>query len=194
MPRLPDFGNSVLVNVILNKPAEVKITASSFDIVMPQLPGLVDNWRKRVDQFLADAPSFNNEVPKEIFYDDGEYGFYKPVRDLPNVNLSQDQLLHKLRLASTVFTCNICEPPSEFPDIWGPLVYPGVSGHNCLTMCGISPWNKEWDVGEKLPELERIVKMAGLGLLSATAKDVDNLDLRSVCRLCRKIQRAQRRT
>lgn len=175
MPGPPDFWELDPVKDILNAPAEAEITECSFDVVVSQLPKSVDDWRNKVDQALAqvikywDATKYNDEPPEEVYHDFGEVGFYLPKKDLPNIRLSQDQLMHKLRLASTVFKYNICQPnlfpyawdmcdssEDEYPLIQGPpLFYPHVSGHSCLTLSGIQSFDMDPTVEAILPRRKR---------------------------------------
>ncbi|PPQ86965.1 hypothetical protein CVT25_009787 [Psilocybe cyanescens] len=216
MPGLLDYWQFEPVEEVVNAPADVKVTISSFDNAILQLPELVGKWRKRIDQEMTQIiKAVRGADDEDLYYDENSESYYpKTKKTFPNATLSDDQLSEKLRLASTVFRCQVCRPwyhadaYDDFsgPEVWQPsslpLFSPHVLGHHCLTSNRsyphgdwdfyVVPSNKKWSCNNLVLDVsasncaQEIIKLAGKDPTLATAEDMDGLNLRFLCRLCPK--------
>ncbi|KDR85510.1 hypothetical protein GALMADRAFT_234422 [Galerina marginata CBS 339.88] len=155
MPGPPDYCDFDTVKEILNRPADVEVNLSSFEPNVILLPELITGWRKKIDGLLMQVvKQAKSTLPQEetLCYDDfSEEYYYRKTKTLnyPNMELSDEELLKKLKLASTVFSCRRCNPPNDSgcddfyyydedwyypPSMSKPLFYPQVLGHHCLTL------------------------------------------------------------
>lgn len=144
MPEPPDFCDFEPVKEIINRPADVDVVASTFDPILPLLPGMISSWRSKIDGAMGEV------VKRYIFlkgqlapedYLNPEY----PRRSQPaNVKLSDEQALQKVKVAATAFVCKKCSPEDDPYDSWSCytppprqptqfLFYPHVLTHSCFT-------------------------------------------------------------
>ena len=218
MPEGPDFCKFRPVIDVLNRPREEEITVSSFDAVIPLLPGLIAKWRENIHKSLvalihkSHLDRFRRELPIGI-----------STRYMENSNqnppiLSDEDATQMLKLATTVFEC----PEYHCHHI---LFYPQVLGHTCLTrtknrreviddtLASTTAARRLVDHSVIIPDApnygrygetqyrciwrarlilrdharaiaEDLVRLAGLDPTTATVDDMDQLDLRFVCRTC----------
>lgn len=150
MPSRVDFWQFEPIKEIINAPPDVNVTVSSFDDAILEFPKLIDEWRQSIARRMTSIIKGILGDEKEVLcYDEfSEEYFHKTNKIFPNANLSEDQLLAKLSLASTVFRCQRCRPQNNWCDSgWDsedwqpssiPLFYPHVLGHHCLTTNPIS--------------------------------------------------------
>jgi len=55
MPEPPDFCDFEPVKEIINRPADVDLVSSTFDPILPLLPGIISSWRNKMDGAMADV-------------------------------------------------------------------------------------------------------------------------------------------
>jgi hypothetical protein len=138
------------VKEIINRPADFDVVASTFDPILPLLPGLISIWRNKIDCAMAEVVKRfiflkGNPIPED--YENPEY----PRRSVPaKVKLSDEQAIQKAMVASTAFVCKKCSPDDDDDcDSWSYytpppprqptqlLFYPQVLTHACLTRQGL---------------------------------------------------------
>ena len=144
MPEPPDFCDFEPVKEIIKGPADVDVVCSTFDPILPLLPGIISSWRYKMDVAMADVVKrfiFLKGQPVPEDYQNPEY----PRRsNSANVKLSDEQALQKVKGAATAFVCKKCSPEDESYDSWSCytppprqptqlLFYPHVLTHSCLT-------------------------------------------------------------
>jgi len=184
MPDCPDFCNFEPVKEVLCQPVGVDVDVSSFKFLLPQLPSALARWREELRESLVSLLPF----PKK------------------RTTLKRSG---QLELATTVFQCHYCSIMNEDLAFTPPLLfYPQVLGHRCLTH-KIDYWapepvdgsirlipegisiHKRWSATSLLTEpgahkiAKEFVELAGLNPSIATVKDMDQLDLRFICQICR---------
>lgn len=214
MPKPADFYEFPPIKEITEMPADIEVTLSSFEGVIPKLPELVNNWRQDMERMCANVLKETQEFVSWE-YDDDFPSFSTRKLVSPFAGLSEEELLQKAKLASTVYECRMCKAGADDDDdygmTWGysgfnnhepyskPLFYPHVLGHQCKHD-HTYPWY--WDLDYRnMPEettiknLKRltaitskpaksVIMLAGLDPTTATADDMDKLDLRFVCNKC----------
>ncbi|KAH9486457.1 hypothetical protein JR316_0000522 [Psilocybe cubensis] len=198
------------IEEIINAPRDKNITVSSFDEVMLDFPKFVNEWRQSIAQRVTSIiKNIQGEVREDFCYDDfSEQTSNKTNKLFPNANLSEDQLLAKMSLASTVFRCNRCNRPNSWDDCawdlddnWvtlsNPLFYPHVLGHHCLyddddIYIYDQPRGQLWSSTSlaydalSSKHAEKLVESIGGDPAVTTTDDMDGLNLRFLCRLCPK--------
>jgi hypothetical protein len=144
MPEPLDFYAFGLIKEIINQPPDITVDSQSFSHLMPELDGMVEEWRRTIlAKFIEEVKV--GIVNCSVMLDDN------PL-DLDNV--SDESILQRIRLACTVFSCIPCKATRRFDDdhprldflsdsssdlpIWRPLRtrplwFPRVLGHRCLT-------------------------------------------------------------
>lgn len=170
LPGPPDYCAFEPIQEILKKPVDVEITPSSFDPVIPLLPGLISQWRDKLDLAMAKqtgvkywnaatAPStrmFNGFFSFDQDSDDDEYPFYTTREP----QLSDAEAIQKMKLASAVFTCKASKCSARHDNSFGFFVppipyakkimfYPQVLAHRCnyIGTDGWSPYDIEFIMG-----------------------------------------------
>jgi hypothetical protein len=147
MPEPPDFCDFEPVKEIINRPADVDVVASTFDPILPLLPGIISSWRSKMDGAMAEVVKrfiFLKGQPVPEDYENPEY----PRRSQPaNVKLSDEQASQKVKGAATAFVCKKCSLENDSDDSWSYytppprqptqfLFYPHVLTHSCFTRQG----------------------------------------------------------
>ena len=157
-PEPPDFCEFEPVKQILTKPVDVNVDVSSFDVLLPTLPELINRWREDTVRYGIRDVLLNSETAFLT-----EPGDFTP----PDYSGHPASVRHKASLATTVFTCTNCSGSSSrdpIADFFGmgayndsdeydtsdsedffaplgfrrrrpvkPLFYPEVLAHPCLT-------------------------------------------------------------
>ena len=152
MPESVDFCALIPIKEILDQPTDVNVDAESFVHLMPELGGMIERWR---DVITAE---FVREVNDGIKSLDANTGGRRKTGSRPVEN-SDESILQRIKLASTVYKCTNCAEEKHYPDLrygsqlpdsfyeimsqlplWAkepfyvnPLWYPRVLGHRCLT-------------------------------------------------------------
>lgn len=161
MPQGPDFCHFSVISEVLNQTADVEVDVSSFNNIIPLLPGLVMEWRKSIKQEMIQVIKMHNSRRRlrgrsflDFLFDnmDGNTDEDEAPPDGPNSHLTDEELSQKLTLASTVFTCNCGSSYSDYQtydsdddvNYWPAskiLFYPQVMGHSCLARVSkMFPW------------------------------------------------------
>jgi len=123
MPEGPDFCNFQPIIDVLNRPREEEITESSFDAVVPLLPGLIARWREDIRKSLV---TLIQKSHLQRFYQLPIYAGHLDDSNQRPPPLSDEDAAQTLNLATTVFEC--LEDRNH-----NTLFYPQVLGHTCLT-------------------------------------------------------------
>lgn len=129
MPEGPDFCEFEPVKGILEQPAEIDVDETSFAVILPSLPHLIEAWRKNINLQLVRAMRRPNGFRKPGFsvmhamllYMGMGYSDHDGI-DLDgdatpehrNESQTDDQLSAKLKLATTVFKCLTCASGDPF--------------------------------------------------------------------------------
>ena len=152
MPESVDFCAFIPIKEILDRPTDVNVDADSFVHLMPELGGMIERWR---DVIKAE---FVQEVKDGIKSLDANTGGRCKIGS-QSVENSDESILQRMKLASTVYKCTDCAEEKQYPDLYygsqlpdsfyesfsqlplwakepfyiNPLWYPRVLGHRCLT-------------------------------------------------------------
>ncbi|KAF7302739.1 F-box domain-containing protein [Mycena chlorophos] len=176
MPGLEDFYEFAPIVALLKKPADVDVLEADFEALLPEFPSLITTWR--------------DSLPAKVL---------ERHADLENED--------KLKLAKCVFKCALCPGNNNFGAFlglssgsrmshFGPLLWPRVLSHHCLSHLPGLPWMLStlkpirWSA-ESLefdkPASEvivRLVELCGLDPETATVEEMDALDARFACHRC----------
>jgi hypothetical protein len=163
MPEPLDFCAFGPIKEILDQPPEVNVDVKSFLHLIPELDGMVKEWRQLVlTKFIQEVKI--GIVNRSIVLDDN------PL----DLDASDESILQRIPLACSVFTCIECEDVRSLDDelfnmdkfaldifcnlpqcsqspITKPLWFPRVLGHRCFTKQG--GYNFDADDAMKLQEL-----------------------------------------
>ncbi|CAA7265863.1 unnamed protein product [Cyclocybe aegerita] len=152
IPDGVDFCNFEPVQELCRRPVDVEVNLDSFAAILPLLPDLIHGWREKADESLAAL--LKRSVPptrKVLSWVDEDNELCSRVEWKPNPydGMTNAQVLEKLKLATTAFTCNICTIRRRYYDaIFEPwydsddsdevsnsqmFFYPQVISHACLT-------------------------------------------------------------
>jgi hypothetical protein len=129
MPESADFCAFPPVVEILEQPSDVDVTEKSFDSIKEDLDTWIEKWRSKVEAGVI------GRIGKGRSFSVG-------------VGLKYDQAKKRLKLATTVFTCQSCswfrgdlnDDPEQVLNSEAsaskcrPLFFPHVVGHRCLTL------------------------------------------------------------
>lgn len=204
MPEPVDFCAFPPIQAILQLPSEKTVDLSTFDDVLPLLPGLIEDWRKKV-LFELSTVSKGRTVRKRVEDTALVTGHAPKVTDLDK---RSEEIL---QLASATFTCSKCTPYAFQRKVAiGPLLtYPDVLAHSCLTRTnkycmeqeeeedpsmrlqeGHSLRRTGWSVkllsiDAKLNAITRhLIRLAELDPTKATVAEMDALESYFVCTHC----------
>jgi hypothetical protein len=132
MPEAVDFCDMQPVKSIIDQPLNVTVDASSFIHLIPEFPSLFAAWKTEI---LLQLCKILKQPDEPDFYYDDIYGLV-PMEETRDVPRTDEEALEQLDLASTVFACTDCGRvlSTHFGVVFeGPLFYPEVLGHPCLT-------------------------------------------------------------
>ncbi|EGN98059.1 hypothetical protein SERLA73DRAFT_74313 [Serpula lacrymans var. lacrymans S7.3] len=182
MPHVADVSNFQPFDDVIRLPADVTVTAESFNAAFAQLPILVSAWRRRIEAELVEH--------------------CLPPRPSAIGNITADHLTpaSRLRLASTVFVRT-----DEYSRHCATMVYPDVLADKCFnrlpetpdlpdavyemheTLNG-TPWSVKMDDGVPSIKLFEpaadIIRACGMNPDTATVSDMNLLDARVKCVPC----------
>jgi hypothetical protein len=210
MPEPLDFCAFGPVKEILGQPSDINVNSESFLHLMPELDGLVEEWRRVIlTKFIQEVKA--GVVKRSVVLDDN------PL-DLDHA--SDEVILQRIQLASTVFTCIPCgyvqgfeddlftmfplipDLPSNLPTTSRPLQtrplwFPRVFGHRCLTkprghgiagntmiLHGLACYRQRWSCGSVI-KVDKKTCEAAVAIIEACEMDpriatVDDMDLLDV--------------
>jgi hypothetical protein len=162
MPEPVDFCTFPEIRTVFELPNDVNVDESTFSGILSNFPEMFDRWRGGIRSLLVNR--FKKAQNDQVRLDKA-FG-RKPVIINQLSYASDDEVIDRLALATTVFKClncdenswNVDEAPEEqddhmpachpneaiFPDY--PLFYPKVLGHHCLTVAADAGW------GDVLPD------------------------------------------
>lgn len=171
-PEPPDYCKFPPIQEIVDLPAHVQVSASTFSAVLHLFLELFAEWRKQIDGQITEVVK-RKECAKpspdplwDEYYDSDYDELMGPPSKRPETpKMSDEEAAAKFRLAATVFECQHCNPRDD--DIAGygwalgldldygcsrprgaskPLFYPQVMGHfPCLTRVPYYQFD-EWDL------------------------------------------------
>ena len=138
MPEPYDFFQFPAIKVVIDQPADVDVDESSFTDIIPLLPDMVDEWRVDINTKLAECvKKYKKGGERTQSMDSNE--------DDERKNDHDDVVAERMKLATTVFNCHLCDmddlsddesesdPRVLEPNFFKALFYPNVLGHRCLT-------------------------------------------------------------
>ncbi|KAJ7574437.1 hypothetical protein C8J56DRAFT_472238 [Mycena floridula] len=207
MPDPAEYCDFPPIKAIIDLPSEKEVDESMFTDVLPQLPHLIELWRKSIKSQLAASSQPAKRAKKNN--DDAAVVSGKP-------RFSEEELekkcLRTLQLAAMTFTCQKCQPyvPSRKLHIGPLLTYPDVLVHPCTTSAQVwaslsdeerddpstkldnvrrnrrVKWNcKTLKVDARLSVIvKHLISLAGLDPDRATVKEMDDLKKLFSCTHC----------
>ena len=131
MPEAVDFCDMQPVKSIIDQPLDVSVDAASFLHLIPEFQSLFATWRNGIHLQLCNLLKQPEEP--DLYYDIFGLVSLEQTRCVPKTD---KEALEMLSLASTVFACMECGAVlSTLFGVYfkGPLFYPEVLGHTCLT-------------------------------------------------------------
>ncbi|KAF8716073.1 hypothetical protein AX14_012443 [Amanita brunnescens Koide BX004] len=208
MPEAVDFCDMQPVKSIIDQPLDVSVDAASFLHLIPEFQSLFATWRNGIHLQLCNLLKQPEEP--DLYYDIFGLVSLEQTRCVPKTD---KEALEMLSLASTVFACMECGAVlSTLFGVYfkGPLFYPEVLGHTCLTRAFSSPFmftDYPVDPSTELrrqPVMQRtkwsprfltlnddmriiaeaLIEESGLDPNMATATDMDERNLFYACWLC----------
>ena len=157
-PEPPDYCQFPQIQEIVDLPANVQVSASTFADVLHLLPDLCGEWRKQIIGQVMEVVKAKERVNQSMdpFFDvcynsDCDELMGPPPKKTEIPKMSDEEAAAKIRLAATVFDCRRCDPREDdiasFSWGFGPeldyqynrhpsrlLFYPQIMGHfPCLT-------------------------------------------------------------
>ncbi|KII94069.1 hypothetical protein PLICRDRAFT_36305 [Plicaturopsis crispa FD-325 SS-3] len=177
VPRAADVCAMETFKTLIEAPITTEIRESTFSEGIACLPRLSDEWRQSISQKLLEL------IPRDGRMSDDAH---------PD--------LAALDLATTYFQCHVCEKPIRFPD---------VLAHHCLTsLYAVYNDNDESEITKRLFRLScepwnygriprvracprasqtarEIVGLCGRDPATTTALDMDRLDAKFSCGICK---------
>lgn len=122
MPEPPDFCSFETIKSILERPADVEVSTSSFDEIIPLLPDIIEAWRTRIEgelfKHLTEKPISRSQSFEDILmmdYDSDEEDWASDDESLSYVSFGPElesnrpnDPHYKMRLAMTVLRCSGC--------------------------------------------------------------------------------------
>jgi hypothetical protein len=148
MPEPVDFCAFPEIKAILEFPNDADVDEFTFSDIVPKFPDMFDRWRAGIHHLLLDR--FRQAQQSQLRLS-VEFGLQNFTMN-PSIHASDEEIIRKMRLATTVFKCRNCDDNSyeldeglDYPlpacyqlGIWSdphnPLFYPKILGHHCLTV------------------------------------------------------------
>jgi hypothetical protein len=206
MPEPLDFCDFGLVKEILDQPPDVNVDTESFLHLMPELDGIVEEWRCAIlTKFIQEVKI--DVVKRSIMLDDNP----------PDVDHASDESIpQRIQLACLVFACIPCEDVRGFDGLSTlsdfftgsdfcnspmksrflqirPLWFPRALGHRCLTkprgfdiadpamrLTELPCHRQRWSCGSVI-KVDQQACQAAVAIIEATGMDpriatVDDMD------------------
>ena len=176
LPDVMELSYFPLFRDIIKAPEGTEVGASSFDHAFAQLPALVEEWRKQLDDQLAELV----KIPCHLSSKDASRGRGRASSSATHTEPSL-RSADKLRLASAVFKKDDIAAP--YPDILF-LAFPELNP-TCHegNLEGTVSIRGRFGI-EFLEEVPYIVHACGLDPNVATAEDLDRRNARLKCLTC----------
>ena len=167
MPEPVDFCKFPEIKAILELSADADVDDSTFSNIVPNFSDIFDQWRVSIHYLLVDR---FRQAQKDQLKLTVEFGFQHFTAN-PSIHATDEDILKKMRLATTVFKCRSCDesqyrldvgPGYALPacyqiGVWAddnnPLFYPQALGHRCLTVATEGQWDYVLPEGPEDPSI-----------------------------------------